>query len=78
MAYKLKEVSAFVNAINRVDLAEIEVEISDAGALGTLANNSTLKVKIKPPTTPLKEIAGNETTQAGADNPQIKSEGKNE
>ncbi len=57
MARELKEISEFVNAINKIDLAQIEVEIEESNALGTLAGNATIKVKITPPTHELVEIA---------------------
>lgn len=63
MARELKEISEFVNAINKIDLAQVEVEIAEGNACG-FTTSATIKVKITPPTRELTEIPTDKKTEA--------------
>ena len=63
MARELKEISEFVNAINKIDLAQVEVEIAEGSACGITAT-ATIKVRITPPTHELNEIPTAKKTEA--------------
>ena len=63
MAHELKEISEFVNAINKIELAQVEVEIGTGDACG-LTKQETIKVKITPPTHELKEIPTDNVSEA--------------